>query len=278
MGDEVEGQEIPLGSPEAETDPVHVAHEHIEVEPGEKHKDAVERHAIEHAAAAATTVSPAAGVARFSFKRFHNVYRIHMPHNPRRERLFLGTLGFLIAIVLVRILTYSIKAGISPVHNVSAGGTHVHHLVWGILILIMVGYLWMVEIGTRDNKSNWMSRLTSIAFGIGVALTLDEFALWLNLEDVYWDLDGKGQQSVWVIMVFAGILAFGFLGGALIRGMVREMHAMARGIHVAEHMAAMEMHAASELAEREFHSVEHAAEKEFQHLRHTDEGPAETGP
>ncbi len=274
MGDVREGQEFPLASPEVESDPEHVAKEPLKVEPGEAIEDATLRRAIEHAAAAATTVGP--GYARFSFKRFHNVYRIHMPHNPRKERLFLGTVGFLLAIVLVRLLTYGIKTGISPVHNVSAGGTHIHHLVWGILLLVVVGYLWMVEIGTRDDKSNWLSRLTSIAFGVGVALTLDEFALWLNLQDVYWGLDGKGQQSVWVVMLFIGLLAFGFLGGALIRGVVRELHAMARGIHVAEHLAAMEMHAAEKLAEKEFHAVEHVAEKEFQHIRHEDEGASET--
>jgi hypothetical protein len=233
-----------------------------------------EEHAIEHAAAAATTVGPGP-VARFSLRRFHNVYHMHMPHNPRRERLFLGSLGFVLALVLTRVLTYSIKIGISPVHNVSAGGTHVHHLVWGILLLILVGYLWMVEIGTRDNKSNWMSRLTSLAFGVGVALTLDEFALWLHLEDVYWDLDGKGQQSVWAAMAFLGLLSFGFLGGAFIRALVREFHAMVRGIHVAEHLAAMELRAAEHLAEREFHAVEHFAEREFQHLRHQDQPEAE---
>src|SRR5437879_1384525 len=106
-------------------------------------------------------------VGRFSFKRFHNVYRIHMPHNPRRERLFLGSLGFLVALLGVRLLTLAIRYGVGGIHNVSAGGTHIHHLVWGILLLILVGYLWMVEIGTRDIKSNWPSRITSIAFGVG---------------------------------------------------------------------------------------------------------------
>ena len=63
---------------------------------------------------------------------------------------------------------------------------------------------------------------------MGAALTLDEFALWLNLQDVYWDLDGKGQQSVWVVMAFVGLLSFGFLGGALIRGLFKESRAMIR--------------------------------------------------
>jgi hypothetical protein len=270
MGDTSEGQDKPLIPLEPEEDPEHVAHEHIEVEPGETRKQSIERHAILHAAEAATTVGPDS--ARFSFKRFHNVYRIHMPRNPRRERLFLGSLGFVVAIVFVRLLTYAIRNGLGGIHNVSAGGTHIHHLVWGILLLIVVGYLWMVEIGTRE--SNWMSRITSIAFGVGVALTLDEFALWLNLQDVYWDLDGKGGQSIQAILGFAALLSLGFWGAAFIRGLVKETHAMVRGVHVAEHLAAMELHTAETLAAKEFHSAEHVAEKEFQHMRHEEEPAA----
>jgi hypothetical protein len=127
----------------------------------------------------------------------------------------------------------------------------------------------MVEIGTRDNKSNWMSRLTSIAFGVGVALTLDEFALWLNLEDVYWQ--EKGQESFQAIFAFIALLSLGFWGAAFLRGLVREAHAMARGVHVAEHLAAMELHAAEKLAETEMHAVEHMADKELQHIRHQDQ-------
>jgi hypothetical protein len=123
----------------------------------------------------------------------------------------------------------------------------------------------MVEIGTRDNKSNWMSRITAIAFGAGVALTLDEFALWLNLQDVYWQ--EKGQESVQAIFAFIALLSVGFWGGAFIRGLFREAAAMARGVHVAEHLAAMEMHTAQHLAEEEFHAAEHHAEREFQHIR-----------
>jgi hypothetical protein len=238
---------------------------------------AQERHAIAHAAAAATTIGPDR-VARFSFRRFHNVYQLHMRHNPRRERLFLGSLGFLLTVIGVRLLTLSIRHNIGPFHNVTGpGGTHIHHLVWGIVLLIIVGYLWMVEIGTREKQSDWLSRLTAILFGVGVALTLDEFALWLNLQDVYWQ--EKGQESVQAIFAFAALLSVGFWGGAFIRGVARETHAMIRGVHVAEHLAAMELHAAEHLAEEEFQAVEHLTEKEFQHIRHMDEGagvPAET--
>ena len=67
-------------------------------------------------------------------------------------------------------------------------GTHIHHLVWGILILLLVGYGWLLDLGRSHTPlSIFLSRLMSISYGVGAALTLDEFALWLNLEpDAYW--------------------------------------------------------------------------------------------
>jgi hypothetical protein len=71
-------------------------------------------------------------------------------------------------------------------------GRHVHHLVWGILLLLLVGYTWLLELGTgAAASSQWSGRLTSMLFGVAAALTLDEFALWLNLRDVYWEREGR---------------------------------------------------------------------------------------
>src|SRR5689334_17164378 len=64
---------------------------------------------------------------------------------------------------------------------------HLHHIVLGILLLFGVGYLWLAQVGTEIGRSlDWPSRLTALLYGVGAALTLDEFALWLRLEDVYW--------------------------------------------------------------------------------------------
>src|ERR1700757_214764 len=136
------------------------------------------------------------------------IYRFHF-RSERRERLFLASLSFLLTFAIVRGITYSIRAGIGPFHNVSAGGTHIHHLVWGILLLIVVGYVWLLEVGVG---SNWVASLTAILFGVGAALTLDEFALWLNLQDVYWERQGRG--SVDVVLIFGGLLSVGSWGGA----------------------------------------------------------------
>ena len=64
------------------------------------------------------------------------------------------------------------------------GGHHIHSLVWGILILLLVGYGWLAQVGPgQERGSRWAGRIMSVLYGIGAALTLDEFALWLNLQD-----------------------------------------------------------------------------------------------
>jgi hypothetical protein len=134
------------------------------------------------------------------------IYGFHF-QSERRERLFLASLGFLVTFGIVRGITHLIKAGIGPFHNVSGGGLHIHHLVWGILILLVVGYIWLIEEGIT---SSWLSSITAIAFGVGAALTLDEFALWLNLQDVYW-------ESIDAVVLFAGLLSVGIWGGPFLR-------------------------------------------------------------
>ncbi len=139
------------------------------------------------------------------------IYGFHF-QNERRERLFLASLGFLVTFGIVRGITHLIKAGIGPFHNVSNGGLHIHHLVWGILLLLVVGYIWLIEEGIT---SSWLSSITAIAFGVGAALTLDEFALWLNLQDVYWT--GRGRESIDAVVIFAGLLSVGIWGGPFLR-------------------------------------------------------------
>src|ERR1700756_5272304 len=66
-------------------------------------------------------------------------------------------------------------------------GRHIHHLVFGIFLLLLVGYGWLAEIGTGSPSSSLLvGRLMCLLYGAGAALVLDEFALWLNLQDVYW--------------------------------------------------------------------------------------------
>ena len=134
--------------------------------------------------------------------RLRGIYRRQFAES-RRERLFLASVGFFTAALVIRGLTLAIHHNVGPFHDVSMHGRHIHHLVWGILLLLFVGYCWLLEIGTgRVPSPAWTGRLTSMLYGIAAALTLDEFALWLNLRDVYWQREGR--ESVEAMAVFAG--------------------------------------------------------------------------
>jgi hypothetical protein len=150
-------------------------------------------------------------------RRLAELYTFHF-QNERRERLFLASIGFLVTFGVVRGITHLIRAGVGPFHNVTSGGLHIHHLVWGILILILVGYLWLIEQGVG---SNWIASVTAILFGVGAALTLDEFALWLNLQDVYWT--GTGRESIDAVIIFISLLSVGIWGGPFLREVIKEL-------------------------------------------------------
>jgi len=141
------------------------------------------------------------------------LYHFHF-QDERRERLFLASVAFLVTFAIVRGITHLIRAGIGPFHNVTSGGLHIHHLVWGILLLLVVGYVWLLEVGVG---STWVASLTAIAFGVGAALTLDEFALWLNMQDVYWER--QGRESVDAVIIFAGLLSVGIWGWPFLRAL-----------------------------------------------------------
>lgn len=156
-----------------------------------------------------------------SRSRLRNVYSRRFQES-RRERLFLASVGFFTTAVVVRGITVAIRHDLGPLHDVSMGGRHIHHLVWGILLLLIVGYLWLIEVGGGvDTSSEWPGRLTSMLFGVAGALTLDEFALWLNLRDVYWEREGR--ESFEALAVFGGLLAIGAFGWAFRQGVAREI-------------------------------------------------------
>lgn len=118
---------------------------------------------------------------------------------------------FLVALVgtfaFIRTSTHMIRAEVSwwP-GNVSVGGTHVHHLVWGILAMMIVGYVGVVV----QPGSPW-HEIATVVFAVGVGLTLDEFALWLELKDVYWEKDGRKSVHAMVIAAcVAGLVLVGF--------------------------------------------------------------------
>jgi hypothetical protein len=144
----------------------------------------------------------------------------HIPDRPHR-RLFLASISFFLTFATVRVLTYSIHHNIGPFHDVSMGGRHIHHLVWGIVILLLVGYSWLLELGSRGTMGSIiLSRLISLLYGAGAALTLDEFALWLNLRDVYWAREGRA--SIDAVLLFGSLLAIATWGAPLFKGVWRQ--------------------------------------------------------
>jgi hypothetical protein len=136
-----------------------------------------------------------------------------IPDRPRR-RLFVASVSFFLTFAGVRAVVYGVVHQIPPFHFVQMGGRHIHHLVFGIIILLAVGYGWLCEIGNgADTSSIFLSRLMSVLYGVGAALTLDEFALWLNLRDVYWAREGR--TSIDAVILFGALLAAGSWGAPL---------------------------------------------------------------
>lgn len=144
-----------------------------------------------------------------------NFYERHFS-DCRRERAFLSALGFTTAFATARGITHAIRAGVGPFQNISAGGTHIHHSTFGIFGLLGVGYLWTYRygIGPAPGK-RWPSQVTATVYGIASALTLDEFALWLDLHDDYWDK--QGRKSVDAVMLFGGLLSMGVAGRSALK-------------------------------------------------------------
>jgi hypothetical protein len=126
---------------------------------------------------------------------------------PGKLPLLLALGSFVGAFVVTRTITRLIRAGRGPFRNIDTGGTHVHHVVPGIVLMVAGGF-GAVSSGT----SGWAAGISAVLFGTGAGLVLDEFALVLYLNDVYWS--ERGRQSVEAVVLTAslgGMLLLGFL-------------------------------------------------------------------
>lgn len=124
-----------------------------------------------------------------------------------KEQAFWVLAAFLVTFVIVRLITHAIRAGRGPFRDVSLGGQHLHHLVPGIFLLIITGYL-ANALHVRTGRT-----VVAALFGVGAALTLDEFALWLHLSDVYWSKQGRRSVDAVIIAATIGglyLLSFHF--------------------------------------------------------------------
>jgi hypothetical protein len=86
------------------------------------------------------------------------------------------------------------------------GGIHLHHLVFGIFMMLIAGFVMALQPG-----SPWFELMAAL-FGVGAGLTLDEFALWVHLDDVYWAEEGRQSvDAVIITVILGGLLLLGFL-------------------------------------------------------------------
>jgi hypothetical protein len=120
-----------------------------------------------------------------------------------RRRALVGWMlaSFLLTFLATRAITRAIRLGRGPFCNAKLGGVHVHHQVYGIFLVLGAG---TAEFTYRP-AAPWADVL-AVLFGIGAALTLDEFALWLHLEDVYWEREGRSSVDAVLVALIVGAL------------------------------------------------------------------------
>jgi len=136
---------------------------------------------------------------------------------PGRQPLLWCLIAFILTFFVTRTITRYIRATADRTgprkwwqpRNISGkGGTHIHHAVFGV-ILVLISGVTMVAMSTGGTMRQFTA--VAIVFGIGAALVLDEFALILHLEDVYWSADGRTSvDAVFVAVAVAGLLVLGF--------------------------------------------------------------------
>jgi hypothetical protein len=122
----------------------------------------------------------------------------HEELHPGQQSALISWLAFTGTFGVVRAITYSIRSGKGPLHDISAGGFHLHHYLWGILTVSGVG-----GVALRGDDRIRRHPLVATAYGAGLALIVDEFALLLDLRDVYWAKQGRVSVDV-AIGIIAG--------------------------------------------------------------------------
>jgi hypothetical protein len=116
------------------------------------------------------------------------------------QSLLVAWIAFGLTFGALRALTYAIHHGVGPFGDLSVGGAHLHHYVWGIGLLMAVGLTSLIVDSPRYNP--WLG----LAYGIGCALVIDEFALLLDLRDVYWSAEGRvSVDAALVVIVVLGV-------------------------------------------------------------------------
>lgn len=133
--------------------------------------------------------------------RFVPGYETHL-YAGGREPAFLMLLAFILTLAGTRF--YTRMARVRGWRSVHIGDVHVHHLVPGVLMTLVAGGL----AAGLEPREVWVA-LLAMVFGAGAALVLDEFAMLLHLDDVYWTTEGR-------LSIDACMAAVAFLGLAIL--------------------------------------------------------------
>ena len=125
-----------------------------------------------------------------------------------RQWLFLVMVGLLGSFAFIRMsarLMRSPRVPWWPGSVVSDSGVHLHHLVWGIVTMMVAGTISFAGFAVSP-----IYEICAALFGVGMGLTIDEFALWVRLDDVYWAREGRRSVDAAVIAIGAlGLLVLG---------------------------------------------------------------------
>ena len=126
----------------------------------------------------------------------------HRPHRLRealatRRGYILAWWGFTATFAILLLLTWliHIDVDVAGIGDVDVGGLHLHHYVWGILLLALIGFF---GLGDRTPRAR---TAMGLGYGIGLALIVDEAALLIQLEDVYWDTAGWTSVGLAVLLI-----------------------------------------------------------------------------
>jgi hypothetical protein len=129
---------------------------------------------------------------------------------PHHETVLFNILqGFLGAFAFARLATWGIRQSWWPAGDIHVSGRHIHHFVPGIVLSFGSG------VGALTTRNERVEAALAVPFGVGMGLTMDEAALLLDLEDVYWTR--QGLLSVQVSLGVTATLAATILGLRMLR-------------------------------------------------------------
>ncbi|MEX0173260.1 hypothetical protein [Streptomyces sp. LMG1-1-1.1] len=124
---------------------------------------------------------------------------------PGKVPMLLALTSFVLTFLVTRTVTRLIRAGKGPFGNVSSGGLHIHHVVPGVVLTVVGGFG-----AVASDRHGVGAAVFAVVFGVGAGLVLDEFALILHLDDVYWS--DEGRKSVEVVVLTAALVGLALSG------------------------------------------------------------------